>query len=51
MKADPKDAYYKLLCVNKHNVFWAAHSKGKPANFFSDDLKNMFNSMFAYDPT
>jgi len=50
MKADPKsDPYYKCLCVNKHNTFWTAHSKNKPNKdaFFSNDLKDMFNSLFA----
>jgi len=40
MKADPKDPYYKLLTVNKHDTFWKAHSKNKPGKlaFFSPEL-------------
>lgn len=29
-KADPKDPYFRLLCQNKHETFWTAHSKNKP---------------------
>jgi len=26
-KAETKDPYYKLLCTNKYDTFWTAHSK------------------------
>jgi len=48
-KADPKDPYYKLMCTNKHETFWAAHSRGKPKDFFSSDFKSFINSMLAVD--
>lgn len=51
-KADPKACpYYKCLCVNKHSTFWTAHSKNKPrTDFFSENLKNLFNGLFSHDP-
>lgn len=50
-KADTKDPYYKLLTTNKHDTFWAAHSRGKPKDFFSPEFKDFVNRMFACDPT
>jgi serine/threonine protein kinase len=50
VKADHKsDAYYKCLCTNRHSAFWTAHSKNKPGkmDFFSPELLNLFNSLFA----
>lgn len=50
-KADPKDPYYRLLCNNKHETFWTAHSKHKPnKEFFSQNFRNFINSSFALDP-
>ena len=52
VKADPKtDAYYRSLCNNKHEAFWNAHSKNKPGKneFFSKELRHLFNSLFALD--
>lgn len=50
MKADKTDPFYKLLMTQKHETFWKAHSRGKPANFWSASLKDFFNRMFAYNP-
>eukprot|EP00330_Aristerostoma_sp_ATCC50986_P010545 CAMPEP_0114596026 /NCGR_PEP_ID=MMETSP0125-20121206/17967_1 /TAXON_ID=485358 ORGANISM="Aristerostoma sp., Strain ATCC 50986" /NCGR_SAMPLE_ID=MMETSP0125 /ASSEMBLY_ACC=CAM_ASM_000245 /LENGTH=566 /DNA_ID=CAMNT_0001798487 /DNA_START=68 /DNA_END=1768 /DNA_ORIENTATION=- len=50
-KADPRnDPHYKLLCINRHETFWKAHSRNKPEGFYSDDFKNLMNSMLALDP-
>jgi serine/threonine protein kinase len=54
-KADPKnDPHYKLLCINRHETFWKAHERNKPKdngqNFYSEDFKNLMNSMLALDP-
>jgi len=50
-KADPRnDPHYKLLCINRHETFWKAHSRNKDAGFYSDDFKNLMNSMLALDP-
>jgi len=50
-KADPKDPYYKLLCTNRHDTFWAAHTKHKPSKeFYSADFKHFINASFSLDP-
>jgi len=50
-KADTKDPYYKLLCSNRHDTFWAAHSKHKPSKeFFSPEFKSFINANFTLDP-
>lgn len=51
-RADPRDDFYKFLCTNKHEAFWKAHLKHKPnPYFFSENFKNLMNSMLAFDPT
>lgn len=54
MKADPKDNYYKMICINRNSLFWEAHEKPKQKlpgqNFFSEDFRSLINSMFALDP-
>jgi serine/threonine protein kinase len=48
-KADPKaDPWYKLF-VNNNAMFWKYHQKRKPQGFFSDNFKDLFNRMCAYD--
>ena len=42
--ATPKDPYYKALKV-KPEKFWAAHSRGQPAGYFSEDMKSLLTSM------
>jgi serine/threonine protein kinase len=51
-RAEPSDPFYRLLCANRADLFWKAHSKNKPngADFFSEDFKNLMTSMLAYDP-
>jgi serine/threonine protein kinase len=52
-KAVPEDPFYRLLCANRADLFWKAHSKNKPngAEFFSDDFKNLITAMLQFDPT
>jgi len=50
-QADPKDPHYKLLCINRHDTFWAAHSRGKPSGFYTAEFKSLMNSMLALDPS
>jgi serine/threonine protein kinase len=50
-QAEPKDPHYKLLCINRHETFWAAHSRGKPPGFYSAEFKHLMNSMLALDPS
>lgn len=46
-KAVPEDPFYKLICANRADLFWRAHSKNKPngAEFFSEEFKNLITSM------
>lgn len=39
-----------MICTNKHDRFWAAHSKKKP-DMFSNDFKSLVSAMLAFDPT
>lgn len=48
-KAAPNDPYYRLIKDKNYPVFWKAHSRRRPANFFSDEFKNIFVSMVAYN--
>ena len=50
-KAEPNDPFYRLLCANRADLFWKAHSKNKPEGFFSDDFKNMITAMLQFDPS
>jgi serine/threonine protein kinase len=36
-KAIPDDPYYKLICINRLDIFWKAHARNKPGGeaFFS----------------
>jgi serine/threonine protein kinase len=50
-KADPKDPYFKLICNNKNDTFWAAHTRYKPSkDFFNAEFKDLLNKMIAFDP-
>ena len=52
-KAEPSDPFYRLLCANRADLFWKAHSKNKPggADFFSEEFRNLITSMLQFDPT
>jgi serine/threonine protein kinase len=52
LQALPNDQHYKKICTNKHNIFWKAHARGKPGGmkFFSEEFKDLINSMLAFDP-
>lgn len=51
-RAHPTDPFYKLLCSNRGDLFWKAHSKNKPkgAKFFSDEFKDLITTMLQFDP-
>lgn len=51
-KAVPEDPFYRLLCANRADLFWKAHSKNKPAGaeFFSESFKNLITAMLQFDP-
>lgn len=52
-RAETSDPFYRLLCANRADLFWKAHSKNKPggADFFSEDFKNMITTMLSLNPT
>lgn len=51
-KAIPDDPYYKLVCINKLDIFWKAHSRNKPGGeaFFSANFIDLISNMLQYDP-
>jgi len=51
-KGVPEDPFYRLICANRADLFWRAHSKNKPngAEFFSEDFKNLITAMLQFDP-
>lgn len=49
-EAQPSDSYYAALMNGQHNTFWESHSVHKPKNFWSKELKDLFNHMFSYNP-
>lgn len=50
-KAEPSDPFYRLLCANRADLFWKAHSRNKPEGFFSEEFKNLITSMLSFDPS
>jgi serine/threonine protein kinase len=38
VRAETTDPHYRLFCANRLDLFWKAHSKGKPEGFFSEDF-------------
>lgn len=52
-KAEPNDPFYRLLCANRADLFWKAHSKNKPngADFFSEEFKHLITTMLQFDPS
>lgn len=50
-RAEPQDPFYKLLCANRADLFWKAHSRNKPEGFFSEQFKDLITSMLSFDPT
>ena len=51
-RAEPSDPFYRLLCANRADLFWKAHSKNKPGNleFFPETLRNLITAMLQFDP-
>lgn len=44
-KAVISDPYYKVFSSKNFPVFWNAHSRKKPAGFFSEEFKDLINHM------
>lgn len=51
-KAEPTDPFYRLICANRADLFWKAHSKNKPngAAFFPEDFKNLITACLQFNP-
>lgn len=49
-KTTPTDSYYRLIKDKNFTTFWNAHSKRKPAGFYTEDFKDLVNRMLAYVP-
>jgi serine/threonine protein kinase len=49
-EASPGDPYFKLLASKKYDYFWHAHSRNKPAGFFSAEFKDLMQAMLSADP-
>lgn len=47
-KATPNDPYYKLIKEKRFDIFWKAHSRKRPVNFFSDTFKDLFSRLVAF---
>ncbi len=45
-RAEPTDPFYRLICANRADLFWKAHSKNKPGNlaFFPEDFRNLITA-------
>lgn len=50
-RAEPSDPFYRLICGNRADLFWKAHSKNKPEGFFSEEFMHLITCMLQYDPT
>ena len=51
-RAISSDPYFKLLCTNKHDLFFNTHLKNKPnKDFFSKSFKSLISAILAFDPT
>ena len=50
-KATPRDKFYKFIGGKRPDLFWKSMERGKPAGFFSEDFKDLVQSMLALDVT
>ena len=51
-RADPTDPFYRLLCANRADLFWKAHSKNKKGgmDYFPETFKNLITGLLQFDP-
>lgn len=47
----PNDPYYKLIKDKKYDTFWKAHSRRRAVNYFTEDFKELFTKMVAFNPS
>ena len=50
--AQPSDPFYRCLAANRADIFWKTHCKNKAEGegFFSEEFKNLVQSMMQLDP-
>jgi BR serine/threonine kinase len=46
-RAEPTDPFYRLLCANRADLFWKAHSKNKVGglDYFPESFRNLITAM------
>jgi len=44
------DPYYRLIYHKKYDVFWDSHSRKRAKGYFSDEFKDLFVKMVAFNP-
>jgi len=49
-KATLNDPYYKLIKEKRFDIFWKAHCRKRPVNFFSESFKDLFSRLVAFEP-
>jgi serine/threonine protein kinase len=51
--AQPTDPFYRCIAANRADIFWKTHCKNKPngLEFFSDEFKDLIQSMLQLDPS
>ena len=47
-RTDSDDVFYSKL-MEKSEIFWKVHSKGKEPGFYSDSFKDLFSSLVSAD--
>jgi serine/threonine protein kinase len=48
--ANVMDEHYKLLAMNRSDLFWAEHSKYFTTGFFTEEFKSLVTSLLQMDP-
>lgn len=49
--ANPSDPHYRLLAVNRADLFWQAHAEAEEGNdIYSPEFKNFFEQMMTLNP-
>ena len=43
--AKENDNYYRLIALQRADLFWKAHSNNKAPGFFSEEFKDLITSM------
>lgn len=51
--AQPQDPFYRCLAGKRGDIFWRTHCKNKEGgeSFFSEDFKNLMESMLKLEPS